>query len=113
MDVFRDAGYEPLAPGWPGTPDSVEAARTSPESVAGKGIDDVVDHYAEIIRELPASPDREFHLWPNSWRVAAQTYRYMVPPNLLPRHALAQSSALAPREPASHANAILDDFGEF
>jgi non-heme chloroperoxidase len=56
MDVFRDAGYEPLAPGWPGTPDSVDAARTSPESVAGKGIDDVVDHYAQIIRELPARP---------------------------------------------------------
>jgi hypothetical protein len=29
------------------------------------------------------------------------------------KHQAAQSPALAPREPASHANAILDDFGEF
>ena len=56
IDVFRDAGYEPSAPGWPGTPDSVEAARTSPESIAGKGIDDVVDHYTDIIGDLPAKP---------------------------------------------------------
>lgn len=56
IDVFRDAGYEPSAPGWPGTPDSVEAARTSPESIAGKGIDDVVDHYTNIIGDLPAKP---------------------------------------------------------
>jgi pimeloyl-ACP methyl ester carboxylesterase len=56
MDVFRDAGYEPSAPGWPGTPDTVEAARTTPESVAGKGINDIVDHYTKIIGDLAAKP---------------------------------------------------------
>jgi pimeloyl-ACP methyl ester carboxylesterase len=56
MDVFRDAGYETSAPGWPGEPDSVEAARTSPDSVAGKGINDVVDHYAQLLEALPAKP---------------------------------------------------------
>jgi pimeloyl-ACP methyl ester carboxylesterase len=56
MELFRNAGYEPLAPGWPGTPDSVDSARKSPESVAGKGIDDVVDHYTKIISDLPAKP---------------------------------------------------------
>jgi pimeloyl-ACP methyl ester carboxylesterase len=55
-ELFRDAGYDPSAPGWPGTPDSVDAARKSPESVAGKGINDVVDHYAKIISDLPAKP---------------------------------------------------------
>jgi pimeloyl-ACP methyl ester carboxylesterase len=56
MEVFRDAGYEPSAPGWPGTPDTVEAARASAESIAGKGINDVVDHYTQIIGDLPAKP---------------------------------------------------------
>jgi non-heme chloroperoxidase len=56
LDVFRDAGYEPSAPGWPGTPDTVEAARASAESIAGKGINDVVDHYAKVIGDLPAKP---------------------------------------------------------
>ena len=56
MDVFRNAGYEPSAPGWPGVPDTVEAARTSPETIAGKGITDVVDHYTDIIDGLPAKP---------------------------------------------------------
>jgi pimeloyl-ACP methyl ester carboxylesterase len=56
MELFRNAGYQPSAPGWPGTPDSVDAARKSPESVAGKGINDVVDHYTKIISDLPAKP---------------------------------------------------------
>jgi pimeloyl-ACP methyl ester carboxylesterase len=56
IEVFRDAGYEPSAPGWPGTPDTVEAARTSDESIAGHGIADVVDHYTRIIGDLPAEP---------------------------------------------------------
>jgi pimeloyl-ACP methyl ester carboxylesterase len=55
MDVFRAAGYEPSAPGWPGTPDTVEAARTSGESIAGKGISDVVDHYTKLIGDLAAA----------------------------------------------------------
>jgi pimeloyl-ACP methyl ester carboxylesterase len=56
MDVFRDAGYETSAPGWPGEPDSVEGARTTPESVAGKGINDVIDHYTQLLEALPAKP---------------------------------------------------------
>jgi len=56
IDVFRDAGYQPSAPGWPGTPDTVEAARSSAESIAGHGIADVVDHYTRIIDDLPDKP---------------------------------------------------------
>jgi non-heme chloroperoxidase len=55
-ELFRDAGYEPLAPGWPGDSSSVEETRKYPERVAGKGINDVVDHYAKIISDLPAPP---------------------------------------------------------
>jgi non-heme chloroperoxidase len=56
MELFRDAGYEPVAPGWPGEPDTIEEARRRPESVAGRGVGDVVDHYARIIGGLGAKP---------------------------------------------------------
>ena len=56
LDLFRQAGYAPTAPGWPGEPDTVEEARANPESVADHGIDDVVEHYAKIIAELDTAP---------------------------------------------------------
>ena len=55
-EAFQAAGYTPLAPGWPGEPDTVEEARSHPDQVAGKGIDDVVEHYSQIIRGLDAPP---------------------------------------------------------
>ena len=55
-DLFEKAGYDALAPGWPGDEDTVELARANPDSVANKGIDDVTDHYASIIDALPAAP---------------------------------------------------------
>src|SRR6201996_7028757 len=55
-EMFPEAGYAPTAPGWPGDPDTVEDSRRDPSRVAGKGIDDVVDHYARIIRGLEAPP---------------------------------------------------------
>jgi non-heme chloroperoxidase len=55
-DLFNKAGYDALAPGWPGDADTVEATRKSPEAVAGKGVNDVVAHYAAIIEALPAKP---------------------------------------------------------
>lgn len=56
MDLFRESGYDPIAPGWPGEPATVEAAREDPDAVANLGIDDVTDHYAQIIKDLPAAP---------------------------------------------------------
>lgn len=56
VDLFAKEGYAPVAPGWPGEPPTVEAARKAPEAVAGLGIDDVADHYARIIDDLPAAP---------------------------------------------------------
>jgi len=53
---FREAGYAPLAPGWPGDPETVEASRQNPEAFAGKGVDDATDHYAAIIRQLQIAP---------------------------------------------------------
>ncbi|MEU4165511.1 alpha/beta fold hydrolase [Streptomyces sp. NPDC026665] len=56
IDLFAEAGYAPKAPGWPGDPDTVEEARANPESIADHGIDDVVAHYAAVIRTLDAPP---------------------------------------------------------
>jgi non-heme chloroperoxidase len=55
-EFFREAGYEPVAPGWPGDSATVEETRRDPSKVAGYGIDDVVEHYAQIIRALDARP---------------------------------------------------------
>ena len=55
-DFFRGAGHAPMAPGWPGVADTVEETRRSPEKVAGKGIEDIVQHYARIIRDLESPP---------------------------------------------------------
>jgi pimeloyl-ACP methyl ester carboxylesterase len=56
VDLFAARGYEPQAPGWPGDPGTVEAARANPDAIAGHGIDDVTGHYAAIIDALPARP---------------------------------------------------------
>ena len=56
VELFSEAGYQPVAPGWPGIPDTVEAARANPDSIADHGIEDVTRHYREIIDTLPARP---------------------------------------------------------
>ncbi|HEX3324359.1 MAG TPA: alpha/beta hydrolase [Solirubrobacterales bacterium] len=54
--VFEEAGYAPLAPGWPDDPETVEAARANPEVFAGKGVAQVADHFAEVIGGLTKKP---------------------------------------------------------
>src|SRR6266508_498985 len=56
LELFEAAGYQPSAPGWPGIPGTVEAARANPDSIADHGIDDVANHYAAIIEQLPRKP---------------------------------------------------------
>lgn len=56
MDLFEEAGYAPLAPGWPDDPETVEAARANPEAFAGKGVVQVADHFAETIGGLDRKP---------------------------------------------------------
>jgi pimeloyl-ACP methyl ester carboxylesterase len=56
VELFTEAGYDPIAPGWPGIPDTVEQARANPDSIADHGIDDVTDHYAKIIATMPSAP---------------------------------------------------------
>ena len=56
QDLFTEAGYTSSAPGWPGEPGTVDAARANPDAVADHGIDDVTGHYASIIDTLPTRP---------------------------------------------------------
>jgi non-heme chloroperoxidase len=54
--AFEEAGFTALTPGWPDDPESVEEANAHPEVFAGKGIEEVADHYDEVIRGLTSKP---------------------------------------------------------
>lgn len=56
VQLFSEAGYAPINPGWPGDSSSVAETNAHPERLAGVGIDQVNDHYAAIIRALPQKP---------------------------------------------------------
>src|ERR1700693_3290921 len=56
LELFREAGYAPVAPGWPGDADTVAERRRAPGLVAGRAIDDVVGSSAGIIRGLAPPP---------------------------------------------------------
>ncbi len=56
LTLFRNEGYDPIAPGWPAEPDTVSAAREQPDIVADRGIDDIAAHFKAIIESLPAAP---------------------------------------------------------
>jgi len=55
-EMFRAAGFEPVLPEWPGVPDTVTEAREHPETQAGVGIDQVIEHHAGIVRALAPAP---------------------------------------------------------
>jgi pimeloyl-ACP methyl ester carboxylesterase len=56
VDLFKQAGYEPTAPGWPHEPRTVAAAREDPDAVAGIGIDEATQHFASVIGQLGTPP---------------------------------------------------------
>jgi pimeloyl-ACP methyl ester carboxylesterase len=53
---FEEEGYATLAPGWPDDPETVEQARANPQVLAGKGVAQITDHMAEVIRGLDRKP---------------------------------------------------------
>ena len=55
-EVFEEAGFTALTPGWPDDPETVEEANAHPEVFAHKTVGQVVDHYDEIIRGLSKKP---------------------------------------------------------
>jgi non-heme chloroperoxidase len=54
--VFEEAGYAPVAPGWPDDPDTVEEAKARPDGFAGKTIGQVANHHAAVIGRLTTKP---------------------------------------------------------
>jgi pimeloyl-ACP methyl ester carboxylesterase len=56
LTVFRDAGYAPIAPGWPEDPSTVQEADEHPEVFADKSVGQVVDHYTALIEGLDHTP---------------------------------------------------------
>ncbi len=54
--LFEDAGYVALLPGWPDDPETVTEANAHPESMAGKTIGQVADHFADIAGGLDRRP---------------------------------------------------------
>jgi pimeloyl-ACP methyl ester carboxylesterase len=55
-EVFEEAGYTALTPGWPDDPDTVEQANANPEVFAHKTVGQVADHFDEVIRTLTKKP---------------------------------------------------------
>jgi pimeloyl-ACP methyl ester carboxylesterase len=55
-DVFEEAGFTPLTPGWPDDPETVEEAKAHPEVFAHKTVGQVADHFSEVIGKLGKKP---------------------------------------------------------
>ncbi len=55
-NVFEEAGYAPLTPGWPDDPETVEEAKEHPEVFAHKTVGQVADHFGDVIGKLSKKP---------------------------------------------------------
>ena len=54
--VFREAGYATLQPGWPDDPETHEEAMANPDVFAEKTIGQIAEHYEQIIGGLDRKP---------------------------------------------------------
>jgi non-heme chloroperoxidase len=55
-ELFEEAGYVALKPGWPDDPATVAEANAHPQVFAGKTIGQVADHHAAVIGRLTRKP---------------------------------------------------------
>jgi len=55
-EVFEEAGFTTLTPGWPDDPETVEDANADPAVFAHKTVKQVADHFDELIRKLTKQP---------------------------------------------------------
>src|SRR5690349_19847976 len=55
-NVFEEAGYTALTPGWPDDPETVEEANANPEVFAKKTVGEVANHFEQIVRGLKRKP---------------------------------------------------------
>ncbi|TML88671.1 MAG: alpha/beta hydrolase [Actinobacteria bacterium] len=54
--VFEEAGYVALTPGWPDDPETVADANAHPDVFAHKTVGQVADHFDGVIRRLDRKP---------------------------------------------------------
>ena len=54
--LFEEAGYAALTPGWPDDPETVQEARANPDLFAKKTLGQIADHTAEVIGKLDTQP---------------------------------------------------------
>jgi non-heme chloroperoxidase len=54
--LFDEAGYAPVAPGWPGDPETVQDAKANPELFARQTLAGTADHYADVVAHLAKKP---------------------------------------------------------
>ena len=56
VELFEEAGYAAVTPGWPDDPETVAEARAEPDAFARKGIGDVADYQEQVIKGLDRKP---------------------------------------------------------
>ncbi|MEV4604151.1 alpha/beta fold hydrolase [Amycolatopsis sp. NPDC049253] len=55
-ELYRAAGYEPIAPGWPGDSRTVAMTRQNPAALANRGIGEITESHLKVIAGLDAKP---------------------------------------------------------
>jgi non-heme chloroperoxidase len=55
-ELFEQAGYAAVTPGWPDDPETVEEAKAHREVFAHKSVGQIADHVESVIRRLDAKP---------------------------------------------------------
>jgi len=56
LDLFRESGYLPTAPPWPGEKATLAETLADPAPMGGYGVGEVVDHYAKAMAGLDRKP---------------------------------------------------------
>jgi len=54
--LFKGAGYQAIAPGWPGEAATVAETQRHAEAIKNSRIGAITDHYQALIADLPATP---------------------------------------------------------
>jgi pimeloyl-ACP methyl ester carboxylesterase len=56
LERYGALGYRVLAPGWPGIDGDIDQFRADPSAVDRLGIEEIIDHYDAIVRDLDSPP---------------------------------------------------------
>ena len=56
IERYSDRGHQVLAPAWPGMDVDIDKLRADPSAIDNLGIEEILESYTEIIRQLDAPP---------------------------------------------------------